>query len=400
MLVDGWEPGHGATICEGTDNDGVREIVLDGPSTVAELADALRAALDGSGPAVLPLSAADPRRAELLARMAPDRPVEPGTALIVATSGSTGAAKGVLLSSAALTASATATHARLGGPGRWLLTLPAHHVAGVQVIVRSLLAGHEPAVRTPAQTFAEAADQLFRGPGPYYTSLVPTQLGRLVEEPGVLRRFDAVLLGGAAAPAPLLDRARAAGIRVVTTYGMSETAGGCVYDGHPLDGVGVRIVDGLVELSGPTLASGYRLDPDATAASFTGGWFRTNDLGTLRPDGTLQVHGRADLVINTGGVKVAPTAVEDVLLAQSGVAEACVVDLPDEEWGQLVAAAVVPADPAAPPRAEDLRDAVRAALGGPSVPKLVRFTDALPLSGPGKADRSGVRAMLAGPDRG
>jgi o-succinylbenzoate---CoA ligase len=370
----------------------VREIVLDGPPSLAELTGALRAALDGSGPAVLPLSPADPRRDELRARMAPERPVEPGTAVIIATSGSTGAAKGVLLSPAALTASANATHARLGGPGRWLLALPAYHVAGVQVIVRSLLAGHEPVV--PSQTFAEAAEQLFRTPGPHYTALVPTQLARLVGTPDVLRRFDAVLLGGAATPAPLLDRARAAGIRVVTTYGMTETAGGCVYDRRPLDGVGVRVVDGVVELSGPTLAHGYRLDQEATAAAFAGGWFRTGDLGTLHADGTLQVHGRADGVINTGGVKVAPAAVEGVLTAHPGVAEVCVVDLPDDEWGQLVAAAVVPADPAAPPGVEVLRDAVRAALGGPSVPRLVRFTDALPLCGPGKVDRSEVRAAL------
>ncbi|HEX2131849.1 MAG TPA: o-succinylbenzoate--CoA ligase [Actinophytocola sp.] len=373
------------TVGAGTDSFGFRLVSVAGPASVGELADALRAALDGSGPAVLPLAASDPRRGELLARMAPERTVEPGTALIVATSGSTGAAKGVLLSASALTASANATHARLGGPGRWLLALPAQHIAGVQVIVRALLAGAEPVVD---------ADQLFRLPGPHYTALVPTQLARMVDEPDTLRRFDAVLLGGAATPLPLLDRARDAGIRVVTTYGMSETAGGCVYDRRPLDGVGVRINEGLVELSGPTLASGYRLDPAATAAAFVDGWFRTSDLGTLHDDGTLEVHGRADFVINTGGVKVVPSAVEDVLTAQPGVADACVVDLPDEEWGQLVAAAVVPADPAAPPRVDALRDAVRAALGGPSVPKLVRFADALPLRGPGKVDRAGVRAAL------
>jgi o-succinylbenzoate---CoA ligase len=367
-------------------------IELDGPSDVAELTAALRAALDGSGPAVLPLSSTDPRRAELLARMAPERPVEPGTALVIATSGSTGLAKGVLLSSAALTASATATHRRLGGPGRWLLALPAYHVAGVQVIVRSLLAGHEPVV---AQSFAEAADQLFRSPGPHYTALVPTQLARMVAAPEVLRRFDAVLLGGAATPPALLTRAREAGIRVVTTYGMSETAGGCVYDGRALDGVGVRIGEGgLVELSGPTLASGYRLDDAATAAAFSAGWFRTNDLGTLHPDGLLEVHGRADFVINTGGVKVVPSAVEGVLTAQPGVAEACVVDLPDDEWGQLVAAAVVAVDPAAPPQVSALREAVRGSLGSASAPKLVHFTEALPLRGPGKVDRSEVRAAL------
>jgi o-succinylbenzoate---CoA ligase len=363
----------------------VREILVDGPAGVAELTGALRAALDG-GPAVLPL-ATDPRLAQLRARLAPGEPAEPGTAVVVATSGSTGEPRGVLLSADALRASANATHARLGGPGRWLLALPAQHIAGVQVIVRSLLAGFEPAVA--GDNFAEAARAA------QYTSLVPTQLARLLDRDlPALRTFDAILLGGAAAPASLVERARAAGVRVVTTYGMSETAGGCVYDGVPLDGVWVRVTGGVIEVAGPVLAHGYRLDPAASARAFGGGWFRTTDLGVLR-DGVLEVHGRADFVINTGGVKVAPAAVEAVLTAQPGVAEACVVDLPSAEWGQLVAAAVVPAGE--PPRVEDLLDAVRAALGGPAVPKLLRFADMLPLHGPGKVDRAAVRELLGTP---
>jgi o-succinylbenzoate---CoA ligase len=355
---------------------------------------ALAAALDG-GPAVLPLSATDPRADALRVAMAPAEPTLPGTAVVVATSGSTGAPKGVELSAAALTASAHATHARLGGPGQWLLTLPAHHIAGVQVIVRSLLAGMPPVVRG-AQAFADAVASM--DGGRRYTSLVPTQLLRLLDEPvelAALRTFDAVLLGGAATPAPLLARARSAGVRVRTTYGMSETAGGCVYDGRPLDGVLVRLVDGVVELAGPMLASGYRRDPDATAAAFVDGWFRTTDLGVLRA-GVLEVLGRADFMINTGGVKVAPSAVEAVLAAQPGVAEVCVVDLPSDEWGQLVAAAVVPADPLSPPEVAALLAVVRARLGGPSTPKVVRFVAALPLQGPGKIDRIGVKDLLRG----
>jgi o-succinylbenzoate---CoA ligase len=356
---------------------------------------ALAAALDG-GPAVLPLSASDPKADDLRVAMAPDEPTLPGTAVVVATSGSTGVPKGVELSAAALTASATATHTRLGGPGQWLLTLPAHHVAGVQVIVRSLLAGFSPVLRG-SQTFADAVSRM-DGPRKY-TSLVPTQLLRFLDEPvelAALRTLDAVLLGGAATPAPLLERARAAGVRVWTTYGMSETSGGCVYDGRPLDGVRVRLVDGVIELAGPVLASGYRRDPVASAAAFVDGWFRTTDLGLLGDDGSLSVLGRADFMINTGGVKVAPAAVEAVLAAQAGVAEVCVVGLPDEEWGQLVAAAIVPVDPGRPPAVDDLRAAVRGALGGPATPKLVRFAEALPLQGPGKIDRIGVKDMLRG----
>lgn len=356
---------------------------------------ALEAALDG-GPAVLPLSATDPMAEELRAAMAPEEPALPGTAVVVATSGSTGVPKGVELSATALKASADATHARLGGPGQWLLTLPAHHIAGVQVIVRSLLAGTRPELRG-TRAFADAVAAM-TGPR-RYTSLVPTQLLRLLDDPvglDALRTFDAVLLGGAATPAGLLARARGAGVRIHTTYGMSETAGGCVYDGKPLDGVRVRLVAGVIELAGPVLASGYRRDPAGTAAAFVDGWFRTTDLGVLADDGSLEVLGRADFMINTGGVKVAPAAVEAVLAAQPGVAEVCVVDLPDDEWGQLVAAAVVPVDPAHPPEVADLRAAVRARLGGPATPKVLRFTDALPLQGPGKVNRIGVKNILRG----
>jgi o-succinylbenzoate---CoA ligase len=359
------------------------------------LVAALEAALDG-GPAVLPLSTTDPRADELRTAMAPDAPTLPGTAVVVATSGSTGAPKGVELSAAALVASATATHARLGGPGQWLLTLPAQHIAGVQVIVRSLLAGTRPVLRG-TRAFAEAVATM--DSGRRYTSLVPTQLVRLLDDLvglDALLTFDAVLLGGAATPAPLLTRARAAGVRIHTTYGMSETAGGCVYDGKPLDGVRVRLADGAIELAGPMLASGYRRDPVATAAVFVDGWFRTTDLGVLHDDGSLEVLGRADFMINTGGVKVAPSAVEAVLAAQPGVADVCVVDLPDDEWGQLVAAVVVPADPTRPPLVAELLAAVRARLGGPATPKIVRFTDALPLQGPGKVDRIGVKNLLRG----
>jgi o-succinylbenzoate---CoA ligase len=365
--------------------------VLLTPVDNSAIVAAVAAALDG-GPAVLPLPSDDPRADELRAAMAVDEPTLAGTAVVVATSGSTGVPKGVELSAAALRASAAATHARLGGPGQWLLALPAHHIAGVQVIVRSLLAGYAPVLR--------GYDGVTEMTGPRrYTSLVPTQLVRLLDDPAgveALCSFDAVLLGGAAAPESLVARARAAGVRVLTTYGMSETAGGCVYDGQPLDGVRVRLVDGVISLAGPMLASGYRRDPVGTAAAFVDGWFRTSDLGVLSPDGSLSVSGRADFMINTGGVKVAPAAVEAVLAAQPGVAEACVVDLPDPEWGQLVAAAVVPVDAARPPAVADLRAAVRARLGGPATPKIVRFVAALPLQGPGKVNRIGVKDMLRG----
>jgi O-succinylbenzoic acid--CoA ligase len=384
----------------------VREVRCDGsPAAVAELADAVADALAG-GQTVLPLDARHPRVAELRAAMAPDAPVEPDTAVIIPTSGSTGAAKGVLLSAVALRASATATHDRLGGPGRWLLATPAQYIGGVQVLVRSMVAGSRPGVVDLAgpfrgDPFADAAAPVLADPGPRYTAIVPTQLVQLLDEGGrglaALRAFDAVVVGAAATPADLADRAAAAGVRVVAAYGMSETASGCVYDGRPLDIVTLRLAaDDRIELAGPMLANGYRRDPDLTAKVFHDGWFRTGDAGRWTEDGRLEVLGRADDLINTGGVKVPPTLVERVLAAQPGVREACVVGLPDPRWGQAVMAVVVPLDPADPPEPTRLADAVRDEIGRAAVPKRFGFTDRLPLCGPGKVDRAAVRAFLAG----
>ncbi len=382
----------------------MREIRCDGsPAAVAELADAVAEALCG-GPTVLPLDARLPQVADLRAAMAPDEPVEPDTAVIITTSGSTGAAKGVLLSAAALRASATATHDRLGGPGRWLLATPAHYIGGVQVLVRSMLAGSRPGVvdlsdRFRAEPFADAAAPVLAESGPRYTAIVPAQLVHLLDRGGrglaALRAFDAVVVGAAATPPELADRAAEAGVRIVTAYGMSETASGCVYDGRPLDIVTLRLADDdRIELAGPMLANGYRRDPDLTARAFHDGWFRTGDTGRLRAEGRLEVLGRADDMINTGGVKVSPALVETVLAAQPGVREACVVGLPDPRWGQAVMAVVVPDDPADPPEPTRLADAVRGEIGRTAVPKWFGFTDRLPLCGPGKVDRAAVRASL------
>ena len=388
----------------------MRIVACDGsPASVAELAEALASALDG-GPAVLPVdtagSTAGPSPGAGVAE--PGR----GAALVIETSGSTGGPKRVVLSADALRASARATDQRLGGQGHWLLALPAHHVAGAQVISRGLLAGHRPTTLDcrggfRAERFAEVAGALLAGTAGErrYTSLVPTQLHRvLTEDSGTdrggralaaLRGFDAVLVGGAAAPTALLSEARRAGVRVVTTYGMSETAGGCVYDGTPLDGVQVRLdpADGRISLAGPMLASGYLGDPELTAASFRDGWFHTSDLGRLTPHGRLRVLGRADDVIITGGEKVHPAAIERVLTAQPGVRAACVVGLTDPEWGQVVAAAVVCAD-SAEVDSGGLGSAVRAELGAASVPRLVRELAELPLRGIGKPDRAEVVRLL------
>ena len=320
--------------------------------------------------------------------------------VVVPTSGSTGEPRRVKISATALRASGEATAARLGGHGAWLLALPTTHVAGLQVVARSVLAGTEPVVLDLSAGFrgagfAEAAERL--PAGRRLTSLVPTQVHRLLAEARAgspagleaLAGFDAVLLGGAATPPTVRAALRDAGVQVVTTYGMSETAGGCVYDGRPLDGVRVRTVDGRVELSGPVLADGYVDDPVATAAAFVTGdagsrWFRTSDLGEVAADGTLTVLGRADDVVITGGVNVAPAAVEAALAGLDEVGEACVVGLPDPEWGQVVVAVVTVAPGAAYVSEDTLLAQARAVV-----------TDALALRGPGKVDRRAVALLAA-----
>jgi O-succinylbenzoic acid--CoA ligase len=188
-------------------------------------------------------------------------------------------------------------------------------------------------------------------------------------------------------------------VRVVTTYGMTETAGGCVYDGWPLDGIEIRLDiaggdSGSIELAGPMLATGYLDAPEQTTVAFRDGWFQTSDVGRLDGQGRLQVLGRADDVIITGGLNVAPAEVEAVLARLPGVAAACVVGLPDPDWGERVTAVVIPTDPGRPPEPGALRVAARGLLTGAQVPKEIVVFDALPLRGVGKPDRGAVRTML------
>ncbi len=311
------------------DRRAVEVVPTDGSAAAARaLGTRLVTAAAGEGPAVLPTGPDDPAPRAVLTG-----PVPPGVAAVVTTSGSTGLPKAVLLSGTALAASAAATTARLGGEGRWLLALPAHHVAGVQVLLRSARAGAPAAVMELRDGFrpdgfaAALETAAGDGGGPVSrTSLVPTQVRRLLDDAGpglaALRSLDAVLVGGAAADPALLMRAREAGVRVVTTYGMSETCGGCVYDGVPLDRVSVTFEGadasgvGRVVLGGATVAEGYRGADDAAAADFLPGRrFRTSDLGRIDADGRLEILGRADDVIVTGGEKVAPAAVERALLS-------------------------------------------------------------------------------------
>jgi O-succinylbenzoic acid--CoA ligase len=386
--------------------------MLNGPGDAARLVSPLAAALAGTGPAILPVDAGLPSAQvrAILDALAPDEVaggerdawtrsggegVDGDTAVIIATSGSTAAPKGVELSAAALLASARASLARVGARDgeRWLACLPVTHVAGLQVLVRSLAGGTEPAVAPAADAGSLA------GAGAAHVSVVPTQLVRLMESAAgreSLLSYKSVLVGGAAAGAGVLAQARAAGIRVVTTYGMSETCGGCVYDGVPLDGVSVRAGDdGRLRIAGPVLMNRYHGQPSQTASVLAGGEFLTSDLGTVSAAGVVTVRGRADDVINTGGHKVVPGEVAAALSTCAAVREAVVVGRHDAEWGQRVVAVVVPADPGAPPTLELLRTHVRLSLPRYACPSEVVLVDAIPALPSGKPDL----ALLAGRDR-
>jgi O-succinylbenzoic acid--CoA ligase len=381
--------------------------LADGTSAVL---DSLRRSLVGSGvTAPLPVDPAE--REQTLAMLSPGIPVEePDAAAVVATSGSTGRPRGVVLSRSALIASAEATHRRLGGPGSWVLALPAHYVAGLMVLVRSLVADRR-VVEVDARLDALPSLDL-PGEGPVYLSVVPTQLGRALAHPArttALRRFDAVLLGGAAADRSLLDRAAAAGIRVVTTYGMSETCGGCVYDGVPLDGVDVTADDsGRLGIGGPTVFAGYRLDPGATAEALVGGRLLTRDRGEVGVDGLIRVLGRIDDVVISGGLNVDLAAVEravrDWAGGKRGGAEAAVVGVPHPDWGTEVVAVIAEEHnqapvPATAPRprsgvstggrffVSDLRTALAGRLPGYALPRRLVVRPTLPRTSGGKIDR-------------
>ncbi|MEE2522187.1 AMP-binding protein [Pseudarthrobacter sp. J75] len=364
---------------------------------------ALAAALHGEGPAVELSAAPD-------GSLVVDHVETPGyddAVVVVRTSGSTGEPKSTVLPVEALAASSMATAIALRGEGQWLLALPVQYVAGVQVLVRSLFAGTRPWAMdlshgfTP-ERFTAAALELTDNIR--FTSLVPTQLQRLLEDPSpdtlaVLRRFNGILLGGAPASASLLDAATRAGVRVVTTYGSSETCGGCVYDGVPLEGVQVRIADdGRILLGGDTVAAGYLEAPDRESGAFFEEdgtrWFRTNDLGTLDSDGRLTVLGRADDVIITGGVKVSAAQVQAELEKSDGVTAAFVAGVPSAEWGQAVAAYVaVSGSPASAETAQALENAWHRALGF-TAPKTVLTAAELLMLPNGKPDRLAMTARL------
>ena len=363
------------------------------------LSVALRRALDG-GPALGFGMLAD----------VPDR-VPVGTAVVIATSGSSGIPKRVALSAEALRTSAEATADRIGS-GRWLLALPTGYVAGLQVLVRSILAGTEPVAlsgRFSPEAFAHATLSMLRhGDEALYTSLVPAQVATLLDAAddvavrAALQAYRSILVGGQSLPEPLRERASDLGVRLVRTYGSTETSGGCVYDGVPLDTVSVRTVDGELRIAGPMLADGYIGDDELTSRVFVRDehgirWYRTGDLGLVE-NGVVRVHGRADNVIVSGGVNVSLDRVERIVRQVPGLHQAVVVGIDDERWGE--ASVIVAARGEVLRRSESdqlvhARDAVAEALGKHARPARLILVDEIATLASGKPDREAIRRIAA-----
>lgn len=349
--------------------------LVSGDGVLAGLADALAG---GQVVAPVPETGAEPYEAMLR----PDVPLaEPDAAVVVATSGSTGDPKGVVLSAAAIRFSAEATHERLGGPGDWVCALPTYHVAGMMTLARALVAGTSVQMCRPDLRDLPVAGERS------YLSLVPAQVHRALDDPALTERlagYRAVLVGGAAVGADLLARAGERGIRVVITYGMSETCGGCVYDGTPLSGVRVGLVDGRITLSGPMVFSGYRLRPDLTADVLRGDTVLTQDRGVWL-GGRLEVLGRIDDVVISGGVNVDLAQAQRVCDAVLGPALAggvALLAVPDVRWGSRIVAVT-----AAPFDLDEAVARLRPHLGAAALPRALWRVAPLPATATGKIDR-------------
>lgn len=347
---------------------------------------ALTDALHRNGPAVL---VRDARASRMVAAGEEPLTIAPdGTALLIQTSGTSGKPKTVALSAAALKASAASAHQRLGGPGQWLLALPLTYIAGMSVLVRSIESGTEPVFMPSgpfdARIFLSSVEEMTGSRK--YTALVPVQLARVLDEAEesehaaqLLQSLDAILIGGQALEPELKERAAQLGAKIVTTYGSSETAGGCVYDGVPLDGVAVEIAErgGEILISAPQLATEYVGDADRTAKTFQKRnevvWYHTGDAGSLE-NGVLTVLGRLDRVITSGGLKIDLDAVEAVVRGIAGCSQALVIHIPDSEWG-VRPAVVIPSRDEDPELAALVYDEIVAELGRVAAPKTVRFID-------------------------
>lgn len=395
-----------------------------GPIGPKLLYPALKAALDGSGPAIAPFPDGPIELVYLLkAAIKPDDksyPLEANeVAVVAATSGSTGQPRGVLLSGQVIKSAVQAFSNRFGSDARWVLSVPAHRIAGLMVMARAHLLGNpfevDPSIggnrQFSAPTFAAttlAAKRKSEIDGkPLMVSLVPTQIARLIEAGAVgveaLQAYSLVLSGAAATPQPLLEKLRSYGIKVSVSYGMTETCGGCVFDGLALDGVKISIATqdekepGRISISGPMVASGYRLRRDLDAVTFVDGRLVTHDVGKLDSQNMLHVLGRLDDVVTVGGVNVALSAVEALIRHHPDIEDVAVIDVIDDLWGSLPMAYVVLRNVQTNTQqlTFTIQESIAGRIGRAATPRTIHYVDSLPMLDSGKVDRLNLRLQAA-----
>ena len=351
------------------ENSSHRELRFRGESPIPEVMAELTAALVGTGPALCFAPMSNPRV---------PRPV----AIVVATSGSTGISKEVGITASALLASAKASNEFLGAKyGQvWSLLLPLTHVAGINVLVRSLALGTTPIDLRNTSEYSKVD----------FTAIVPTQLFRALNGDEALlnhlKSCRAVLVGGAALSDSMRQAAANAGIEIITTYGMTETCGGCVYNGTPISGVEVDASNGAIRIKGPTIAHSYLNDAQAWRDSFVEGWFLTKDLGTV-VDGRLIVSGRADDVIISGGENVSLSAIESALHKAFKENEFAAFSIPDAEWGSALHIAIAGDHPIS---THEISLYLENTLGAVAKPKGFLILSELPMIGIGKVDQKAL----------
>lgn len=387
-----------------------------GAAGVLALIEPLRQALDGTGPAIAPIptisaSTSNEYVSALLKATRPGDSSQPleseEVAVVMATSGSTQNPKGVLHTAASLTALTRAALGEVQSTPQWIAALPVTSMGGLNVLIRSLGTGLDPipvasvggaAPFTP-QAFNDAFAAALLRSSDVRVSLVAAQLRRLLadtQSSAALQQCSQILIGGGPLPLATAEAARAVEIALTTTYGATETAGGCVFNGIPLDRVGVEIneLDAQIILAGPMVALGYRCAPELSARQFVNGAYRTGDTGTFA--GTLHVTGRLDDVVTINGVNVAVQAVEDALTNIGNVHSCAVVTEIDASGENQLFAAVTLASSNfnAEELKLELRAAIRESLGSAAVPRYFAILEQLPMLPNGKVDQRTLKGLI------